>query len=272
MSVEVTRAFAELNEATKLDVLTCCHYFLERESIKPIANQTRQVALLECINQKYELYRNKDYHSTIYVDNKGGIKDSYCLACEMVHNNSFCYVTRSSNQEYKNTDLSWINPEYKHKEYEDILFRIGYYFIGIIWGPASAISDKIIDDLRMGYHVVRTIKIRGIEDYKGFIQKVYMNDDIDQWKIEIKKRFLIGASSDATIVLLDIKEPRFKVNIRTGMPTSQSAIEIKKYIRNKYKSYIDNYIDDVIFHIGDNYNSNRYLYSVISEYETKFVE
>ena len=55
--------------------------------------------------------------------------------------------------------------------------------------------------------------------------------------------------------------------MRTGLYISQSAIELKKDIRTKYKAMLHSYADDIIIHIGDNYDSNRQLLNILCKYK-----
>lgn len=106
----------------------------------------------------------------------------------------------------------------------------------------------------------------------NFIESIYKIDDITKWKINLKIKIMEKYPKMINFLLLKISDPKFREKIYPKSYLSTECESLKRSIRSKYRSMIDNYFYDIIIHIGDNQEHNREIIKVVQKYKDIFEE
>lgn len=136
----------------------------------------------------------------------------------------------------------------------------------VIWAPAVSLADEIIEDLKF-YGTVCSQKLIEMneEEYVKTVRDIYAIDDIAEWKIEKKIEYMKGTGTNLVAVDLLPFNPNYRIKKTSGLPLSTVGERIKRALRTKYKTRIDNYFYDIILHIGDNIYQSDYMRKVMNE-------
>ena len=149
-------------------------------------------------------------------------------------------------------------------KYQSILQTVNNPFSCIIWSPARAFTDEVINDLKIYGEVISVKKYKfGKEEYINVVRAVYAIDDIEKWKIEKKLEHMERYSPECVAVDLRFSDPEYRIKKATGLLISKRGERVKRAIRNKYSKRIDNYFFDIIIHIGDNIYQSEYMRCVL---------
>lgn len=154
------------------------------------------------------------------------------------------------------------------------LFNAPYYCI--LWSPARTLFNQIENDIN---EMENGIKIVSSEDlnitkecFKKFIYDIYSTDDIKKEKLDLKYCKMINSlNSDSfneieypiKILKIHMDNPNFRVKPLTGLPQSKTTMEIKTFIRDKYKKFVSDYYYDIIMHVTDNTRQNQDVDNII---------
>lgn len=215
---------------------------------------------LEKVVKEYETNLS---HLMIDVNEHGEIiEDGYRAAFLLTQNNKVM-INRCSNVENKMFKYK-IERKSIEEKIEELLIDEGNYTCGIIWGAAYDQFDLIETDIALKYRIVRSFNLM-IDDLDSFIFDIYSIDNVDLWKIKLKQGALKGKNC-VRVVLFEIDEPNYRKNERTGYWLSDSGVNLKRFIREKYKRFISDYVPDIIFHTGDNCEVNKELVRIIKGY------
>ena len=133
-------------------------------------------------------------------------------------------------------------------------------FIGIVWQSAVHFYEEIVEELSKYGTVLRATK-RNLKDdmTADFIRAVYGTDDVEEQLINKTKSNQIG------VVEFILPNPAFRIK-RFGHTISDRGIKVKTEIRKKFRPYINNYIQDVIFHTADNYEQATKVREILRRY------
>ena len=93
-------------------------------------------------------------------------------------------------------------------------------------------------------------------DFNKYIKALYKIDDIKDWKVDLKIQGMSIYPKDIRVINIEIPQPDFRYKNNNQL-ISTVVEELKKEIRAKYKSKVDNYFHDIIIHIGDNYSYTK---------------
>jgi hypothetical protein len=105
------------------------------------------------------------------------------------------------------------------------------------------VSDYIFKEKSVFEYVVR--EIYKIDEARGLNpKKASVNDKVD--------RFINDNNYIIRCIQFDIPTPNFRPRFSDGKPIATQTEKLKKHYRKKYKSRIENYVPDIIIHIGDN--------------------
>lgn len=138
----------------------------------------------------------------------------------------------------------------------------------IIWPPAYRFVEEIINSILFYNSYYRIANKHHFhvppKQFLSFIYNVYKGDrrcDKSQlpWKWDNMK------SSKNQMVYFDLYVP--KARIGSNM-ISKTAIEVKYFIRKKFKYQIPNYVHDIIIHIADNSSHSKNMYQYVKSYQT----
>lgn len=140
----------------------------------------------------------------------------------------------------------------------------------VIWPPARALADRIIEEMRETAEVVSWSDIRmNQEEFTGFVRAVYSTDDVEEWQIRAKLLRMIDQDNcQIRIVKFYLDNPKFRIK-RFGHTISGTGMEMKERIRDRYKNEIENYIKDIIIHTTDNYEQAYLVAEIVNSYAGK---
>ncbi len=145
-------------------------------------------------------------------------------------------------------------------------------FSCVIWAPAASLAVSIVKDLSF-FGEVQSVKKYTYrpDEYKNVVRAIYAIDDIEKWKIEKKIDYMEPHGTSIIAVDLSITNPAYRIKTSSGLPLSTVGEGIKRSVRSKYKSKIDNYFFDIVLHIGDNIYQSEYMREVLDS-KIDFVE
>lgn len=146
---------------------------------------------------------------------------------------------------------------------------MNYNFSGFIWSPASKYIEEILELINTDYMVLHyyNYKFQNKKDFSNSVLDIYTTDDIDPNKVKnIKIKNMINHTFSYTYFKFYINEPNFRKK-DTGNKISKVVEVLKKKIRNKYKTKVNNYIHDIIIHISDNYEQTTDIKQIMKKYE-----
>ncbi len=153
-------------------------------------------------------------------------------------------------------------------KYRELHERLMQPFICTLWHPAAPFFDEITEKLKLFGEVVEVKDFQLSEwDYRFYTRGVYAVDDIAKWKIEKKLDYMTAIPSAAykmRMVALRLESPDFRLKATNNNTLSKKCEIIKKVIRTYYKERIDNYMHDIILHIGDNFFQNHHIYRLFT--------
>jgi hypothetical protein len=137
-------------------------------------------------------------------------------------------------------------------KYREIYDSVISPFICILWPPVQKYFDEITNKIAL---LEKIIDYRDYHyddsEFERIIKRVYASDDIEAWKVELKLKKI-------RVISLHIETPQFRLKSNNNTLSIRGE-QIKRIIRNAYKSKVENYYFDIIIHIGDNYYQNNYI-------------
>ena len=142
------------------------------------------------------------------------------------------------------------------KKKQDIFSENFLYFHVILWPSVSKYFDEISSHINNKYRILESKQFSSIRNLNIFIEKLYKIDDIKDWKVNMKIKGLSSYKQDIRVLKIDIPEPDFRRKMNDKL-ISKKVERLKREIREKYSSKINNYFHDIIIHIGDNYEHSR---------------
>ena len=102
----------------------------------------------------------------------------------------------------------------------------------------------------------------------NFIKNVYPRNKNDEWKNDLKIDIVSCKKNTIYILYLSLPKIGYEYNKRKSVIMYKGIDEFKKIIRAKFKSKINNYVFDNIFHMTDNEIEYYNLSALIDEYLT----
>ena len=148
---------------------------------------------------------------------------------------------------------------------DKIFFDLGLYFPGILWGPVYEYFDSIVEKLSKRNKVVSVKDYRFDKEDHFFemLKRLYSWEAVKDDYIKMKFDYLIRHPLIIRSFFLQISDPGFKFEDGSSMAFSSVVKDMKEDFRRTYSSKVENYIRDVVLHIGDNFQHNRHIMSVI---------
>jgi hypothetical protein len=153
------------------------------------------------------------------------------------------------------------------KAKEKIFLDNGLYFPGVLWGPVSDYFDEITEKLSSKYKVVffKDYEFDDEEDFYELLKRLYSWEAIGQNIIKDKFEYLTKHPRVIRFFTLLIDDPAFKFSESRKAVFSSAVKDMKEEYRRIYSKRIENYIRDVVLHIGDNFQHNRHILSVFKD-------
>ena len=160
---------------------------------------------------------------------------------------SFFGIDWFSNNSFNNDELEIIE-ENKRK----VFLKNYLYFEVILWPSVTDYFDEIEEFIAKKFHILSSADYNDIIDFHKYIRNLYQIDDIRDWKVNLKIEAMDVFPKHIRVIKIEIPNPRFRYK-DNGKIVSMVVEQLKKDIRSKYKSKVNNYFHDIIVHIGDNY-------------------
>ncbi|WP_406684194.1 hypothetical protein N1F78_00250 [Seonamhaeicola sp. MEBiC1930] len=162
---------------------------------------------------------------------------------------------------FSQKEISLIN-----KKESNLFFEQGIYFPVIIWPPAMTFVDDIEKDLDLT--IKRTYDLEFDDsDFYRFVREIYKIDDIAEWKVEKKIEAMHNYHLKVKVFFIEMGNPNFRKKSINANLISKKGEKLKRKIRLKYKTKINNYIHDIIVHTGDNFGQNKKIVELTKKYE-----
>lgn len=154
------------------------------------------------------------------------------------------------------------------KEKENFFSTRGLITPVIIWPPASHLVEEIRGKLESLCRVIGLSKLTfdGFSDFEEFTKSIYSVDDVDDWKVLFKLSRFSKFKPEIYIFTCDLNPHEFRVKSSTNSPICSRVERVKKALRDKFRSAINDYTYDVICHVGDNFEHNVEISKIISKY------
>lgn len=137
---------------------------------------------------------------------------------------------------------------------------------GFLWAPCSEYYNDILEEINRKYSVFNyyIYKYNNRKDFEDIVLEIYSTDDIDPNKV---KNIKLKSIKDNNFIYFTfyIKNPTFRKK-GNGNDICVDIEKIKKEIRDKYKSKINNYVHDIIIHMCDNFEQNKKIKYIMLKY------
>jgi len=151
----------------------------------------------------------------------------------------------------------------------EYIITTGAAFILILWPPAQQFTAEVKELITSRYHLIGEALNKEINNFPEFVEKIYLSDDIDQWKIQKKSYHMKDYPPIISAFAFQIDNPAYRAKFQTESYLSESVENLKKEIRSKYRDKVENYVHDIIVHIGDNPSMNRDMIKCLNNHGVK---
>ena len=192
--------------------------------------------------------------------------------CLIIHNNIDKIPIQFKKENPKPYEKEWfVNNDFTHDEINmidnmksEIMNKYNLkIFSGFLWNPVYEKWDDILNE----FFIIVHKSVHNLTENK--LIDIYKTDDVKISKIRnVKWKFLskYGEQNNVNekkfLYFQFVHEPNYRKK-KNGNLICQNVEKIKKNIRQKYKSHVDNYIYDVIIHICDNEDQNQKIEKIM---------
>ncbi len=136
--------------------------------------------------------------------------------------------------------------------------------IGIVWNTVYSYKDEIIDDIKRKSNVIDYFDIDLKEDYVSFVESLYISENMNKSKIDNKiNHMIINPNTKISIIFFEFDDSVIEFHQNKQKNVYKNLEELKKIIREKYKSYVENYTFDIVFHATDNLEELKNCFGVL---------
>jgi hypothetical protein len=152
-----------------------------------------------------------------------------------------------------------------------IFFDLGLYFPGILWGPVYEYFDVIIEKMSKKHRVVfvKDYRFDDSGDFYEMLKKLYSWEAVKEDYIRMKFDYLVKHPLVIRSFSLRVSDPEFRLDGSRGVAFSSVVKDMKEDYRRIYSGKVENYIRDVVLHLGDNFQHNRHIMGVLDGIEKK---
>lgn len=157
---------------------------------------------------------------------------------------------------FSDTELQIIEDKAK-----ELMNQCKVNFSCILWPSVAPYFEQITAEIATACRVVDCHDyIYSEETFPRIVRAVYHIDDIAEWKIEKKIQAMSGCIEKKIRVLeLEIMSPRFRLKQMHFNTISTMGERLKQIVRERYMKLVDNYVYNIIIHIGDNFKQSEYM-------------
>lgn len=169
---------------------------------------------------------------------------------------------------------------------QELLKACNSPFSCIIWSTALSLQDEIIRDLKR-YGSVESIKRYSYGSFEEFANVVRAIYKIDPTAAPADKKLdrMKACSTETVVVDLRLDNLAFRVKNAVSTPVFVTIERMKRAIRLRYKSRLDNCFPDAGLHVADNFTQDRYtrhilepsinardIFSILSEFKYALIK
>lgn len=137
--------------------------------------------------------------------------------------------------------------------------------IGILWNSMNNNIEDAITDISKFSKINEIFTIDFKEYFPDFISKIYPYTGTELWKLDYKIQHMHKKydNNSITILFLNISVKNKKFIERKEKYIYEQVEDLKKFIRNKYKTVVDGYAFDNVFHMTDDEEEYSYTLNII---------
>lgn len=140
------------------------------------------------------------------------------------------------------------------------------YLSGFLWAPSEPYWPNIIRKISSKYQItsIQKYKFHTYKELKIMVIRLYKHDNVSMTQIKNNKLKTFKKYPPVCIAFqIYISEPNISEGKHDVIETD--VMNLKKKIRKKYKSKIEDYIFDVIIHISDNTKQTKFVDNIINK-------
>lgn len=152
---------------------------------------------------------------------------------------------------------------------KDVLLRTGAAFTLILWPPALAMLDDVVEFLQTRVRVLKIDSNVELIDLNKFVKELYRRDGISDWKVARKIEFFQNYKASLAMISFSVVTEDYKYNGSTGTYLSASVAALKGSIRSMLCCRVPNYFSDVVCHSGDNPQMNREIRELVEAHRVQ---
>ncbi len=205
-----------------------------------------------------------DSNHPIKINNNNHLADgSHRLACAIYFNLDKVFLKRDILNK-KNVDFSidWFRENnFTSSEIKIITDRLASIskktrtpFMAIIWPCGVKYNKEILSSISDLYEIQskKEIQFENNIAFEKYVRGMYSIDDIDDWKINKKLKFMETYHKTIFEILFIVEHPTYRKKKLNEKLIEVNIEAIKNKIRTEFKPKVANYFHDVLIHIGDN--------------------
>lgn len=136
------------------------------------------------------------------------------------------------------------------------------YAIVILWDSSKKYFEQIINDISTVATIEKIKPIKMFKEYSNFIVDMYeFNNQKELGIYKASKMYKGDVDHDIMILKIRFDNKEFE--------TYELIKQMKKHIRDKYKSFVDCYFHDNIIHTTDCFEEVEHVTKVLKTYRCK---
>lgn len=232
----------------------------------PIQTHLRFQELIHSVQQK-GLYTDR-YPISLAQDGKFN-DGSHRLACALawgVEAIPVKFTTRKNGTDsygrawFENRDFSDELLNDLDQRLLNILLTTGSASIMIVWPPAQQFSEEIKSIVSKRFPIIWKAESISPENIEGLIEKIYFNNDVQDWKIQRKIFNMTEYTPKISVFAFILQDQRYKLNQKSKAYFSDTAKSLQAEIEDEYKDKLEvSTHDSLIFCSGNPLTSRSIL-------------
>lgn len=140
--------------------------------------------------------------------------------------------------------------------------------LGIVWNSSYYLKEQIIEDIKNQANVLDVFDLRLGKHFEQFLYEIYKSENMEKFKIDKKFDHINKSTIMKTIsvVVFDFDDSIKTYHEQKKCMVYKNLDDIKKSIREKYSTQINNYCFDIVFHSSDNLEEVKRNFCIIKKY------
>lgn len=140
------------------------------------------------------------------------------------------------------------------------------YLSGFLWSPIEKYWPNIIRKISKSYQItfVEKYKFHTHKGLQNMVIRLYKYDNVSMKRVKNNK-LRTFAKYPPVCMSFQIYIPKPHISKGKRDTIEKHVVSLKRKIRKKYKSKIDDYVFDVIIHISDNPKQTKFIDDIINK-------